>query len=569
MAFCLVPRLAEKFKQAILSGEINPDELANMAPKARHDFLANLLGEENAGPVNALFESKLLLKNQQAGFIRWAETYIHSKQIKRDIISRIQRLDKVLNPADKENFLEDLASTQLGTKITYQEAEKITDLSKNIDDAKSLMDSAPRREVGAQPTKGELAYGTAIVEMQNYLKDLKAHADKFSLAEFKKNPVSSIGKGISHLAGEAKSINASLDDSAIFRQGWKVLWTNPKIWTKNALKSFTDIIRTVGKEDVMNALNADIVSRPNYDLMTKAKLAIGISEEAFPTSLPEKIPVAGRVYKASQDAYTAFVHKTRADVFDKYIQIAKETGVDLTKEELESIGKLVNSLTGRGNLGPVEPIGNTLNNILFSPRLWKSHLDVLLQPVTGAGGSNFVRKQAALNLLKMISGGAAVLVTANAVKPGSVEKDPRSADFGKIKIGNTRFDVSGGIAGTVTLMARLATMSSKSSTTGEVNKLNARDKKGKPKFGAQTGTDVVLDFFSNKLSPAAAVIRDLTRGHDFDGKKPTVGSVAKQLFVPLPIKTYEELVNTPDSANIILSLIAESLGISTNTYTKK
>jgi hypothetical protein len=80
----------------------------------------------------------------------------------------------------------------------------------------------------------------------------------------------------------------------------------------------------------MKELNADIVSRPNYGLMKKAGLKVyDVNEEAFPTSLPEKIPVLGRFYRATEHAYTAFVQKTRADVFDKYIDIARKSGVNL------------------------------------------------------------------------------------------------------------------------------------------------------------------------------------------------------------------------------------------------
>src|SRR5205085_9705112 len=125
--------------------------------------------------------------------------------------------------------------------------------------------------------------------------------------------------------------------------------------------------------------------------------------------------------------------------------------------------------------------------------------------------------QAALNLLKIISGTATVLLTAKALKPDSVDLDPRSADFGKIKIKNTRFDVSGGQSSIITLAARLISGKSKSSTTGKINQINAKDKKGNPAFGAQTKTDVVVDFLTNKLSPAARVVYELANNKDFNG----------------------------------------------------
>jgi hypothetical protein len=125
------------------------------------------------------------------------------------------------------------------------------------------------------------------------------------------------------------------------------------------------------------------------------------------------------------------------------------------------------------------------------------------------------------------------------------------------------------MASVVTLAARVARNSTKSSSTKEVRSLNEKGKDGQPKFGAPTRTDVVSDFFSNKLSPAAAVVRDWARGYDFDGKQPTATSTAKNLFVPLPITNYEELRKNPNSANDLLTLIADGLGIGTNTYSDK
>jgi len=74
----------------------------------------------------------------------------------------------------------------------------------------------------------------------------------------------------------------------------------------------------------------------------------------------------------------------------------------------------------------------------------------------------------------------------------------------------------------------------------------------------------------NKLSPLAAIIRDnWITGRDFQGKKPTVGSNLKNLLAPLPYTNYEELKNNPDSAPMLAAMIADALGIGTNTYGKK
>lgn len=555
--FCLLPANVDKFKNGLVSGEINPEKLSAMTSDERRAFLAKYVGEAHAPKVNAEFESKLLLKNQQAGMINWAKNVGGiSKQTRMDIISKIQRMDKVLDPDGA--FLSDLAERRLGVGVTEDEARAIMDMSRKVSEL-----DAKRLPNGTFASESErLDYGRAVFNLSDYVNDLKSAAKSMKLADFKETPGRFVAKGTEFLASNAKAINASMDNSAIFRQGWKTLWTNPKIWSKNAAQSFLDIARTLGGKNVKREVTADIVSRPNYELMQKAKLAVGNLEEAFPTTVPEKIPYLGRLYKASEDAYTAFVHRTRADVFDKYIEMAKNSGVDISdKKELEAIGRVVNSLTGRGNLGVVEPAANLVNNLFFSPRFLKSNIDTFIQPATA--GTSFARKQATKNLLKIGGGTAGVLTIANALMPGAVEWDPRSSDFGKIRVGNTRYDVTGGMGSIAVLAARLSQQSTKSATTGIVSKLNTGE------YGSQTGWDVLLNFGANKLSPASGMIRDILKGEDFNGNKLTVGNQIYQMYTPMIVRNSAEILNDPNSSNAIISIIADGLGISTSNYQPK
>lgn len=548
MGFCLPNFAAETFKTKLRDGTINPDRLTAMSSAERRAFFSKEFGESNGKNLNTEFESKLLLKNQQAGIIRWAKSVSGMKpEVMKDIVRKVEGMTELLNPKNEQAFLADIAEKRLGMQVTMEEAGQIAKLAKTVTDKQGSVD--------------RLEYGRARVAFSNYVGELKLEATKLKLADFKKDPLKSTGEAISNLGGQTKSITASLDNSAIFNQGWKTMWTNPGIWAKNALKTFSDMGKTFGGKNVIDEVNADIVSRPNYDLMQKAKLAVGVTEEAFPSSLPEKIPFLGsRIYKGTQDAYTAFVHRTRADVFDKMIQIAKSEKLDLTKAELESIGKLVNSLTGRGHLGKIEPVANVANNLLFSPRFLKSNIDVFTQPLTGAGGSNFVRKQAAKNLVKIVAGTATVLAIADALMPGSVEWDPRSADFGAIKIGNTRFKIGAGIPGVITLVARMSTNSSKSSVTGKISDFD------KNLYDNSSRAMTFGNFFFNKASPLAALVRDWMKGSNFDGEKFTVTDGVVKMITPFPVQTYTELAEDDESANDIVGMIASTFGINISNY---
>jgi hypothetical protein len=313
----------------------------------------------------------------------------------------------------------------------------------------------------------------------------------------------------------------------------------------------------------MDEVRADIYSRPNFENYVKDKLAVDVVEEQFPESqLLKKIPGVGKVHEAAETAFTAAAYRNRVDLYDLYYDMAKKSGIE--DPTGQGIGKLVNSLTSRASLGKLEPSANVINNVFFSGRKIKSDWDFLTAHTFSQNISPFVRKQAAINLVKTIMGTAGVLALAQSTGTGKVELDPRSSDFGQIRVGNTRYDVTGGMKSISVLGARLAygllgKPAVKSAQTGKVYDINTG------KYGSTDGTDLVFDFFQNKLSPVASVVRDYLRDQTFAGEKPTASTTIRDLTVPLPITTSIELQDA-DSANYVLSMILEELGISTNTY---
>jgi len=182
----------------------------------------------------------------------------------------------------------------------------------------------------------------------------------------------------------------------------------------------------------------------------------------------------------------------------------------------------------------------------------------------------FARKQAALQLLQVIGGIAGVLGLAGLLKPDSVEWDPRSADFGKIRVGNTRFDVTGGMGSLVILAWRLWVGETKSSTTGRITKMNTG------KWGSKNRQDVILDFLNNKLTPVMGEVSQHLKGEDRNApwvggrpQKPTVLGSVKNLTKPFAARTAEEILADPEAANIVAAMIIEGLGASAQTYPDK
>lgn len=461
------------------------------------------------------------------------------------------------NPSDPVVVMQDILKARNDSKLdgmprdlTGDEISKITGFTDNIEAKKaSIPEGAP------QGSPERLAYGEAIVNLRRYKNEL---LDSTKTGYQKLAP-----KGLLNAtAGTAKSIKAALDNSFFGRQGLKVLTTHPTVWAKAFAKSFGDISKGVRGIDALDALDADLLSRPNAIAGVYNKMGIDLHsvEESFPSNLPEKIPALGRLFKASEYAYVGGAHRMRADLADMLLEKAQRANVDIAdKEQLQGIGKLINSMTGRGSFGKHDKGLDIVNNLFFSPRNWKSNLDTLTA-FTGQKMTRFGREEAAKNLLKMIAVTGSTMALANEIVPGSAELDPRSSNFGKIKIGNTRFDISGGIASIPTVVARLATQSTKNSTTGIVTKLN------QDTYGARTTWDVLMDYAEGKMSPATAGVKQLLTRKDFAGDPVTPGNFAKDLFMPLPISNYQELSKDPKSANKLIAMIADGLGIGTNTY---
>jgi hypothetical protein len=331
-----------------------------------------------------------------------------------------------------------------------------------------------------------------------------------------------------------------------------------------AKKSFSDFGDTLtGKlndrgQNVRDALWADIYSDPYFlDGSYKKSKIIAAWEEQYPTSIVERIPYLGRIFKASEQAFVGSALRARTSLYKNWAEQFKTNGVDMTNAyQIESLGKLVNSLTARGQWGK-KGEGTLTRLILWAPKMLKGNIDVLTGHL-GQDISPAARKLAATNLLKIVGTTAGVMMIANAMKPGSAETDPRSSDFGKIRVGNTRFDITGGAASIVTLASRLIANSTKSSTTGEVKKYGSE-------YGQADRLDVLVDFLTGKSAPPTRVVVDLLKGQTFEGKKPTLGNEAFKMWTPISIQNAVDLKDD-NSAQAILGVILDGIGLNANTF---
>ena len=231
--WCLRKDLVNDFLGRIKSGEITPEKLNDMTSAERHKYFADFMGEDNAKQVNAQFEGKLLLKNQKEGMINWAKSISGMKpQAKRDIISRIEKMEKVLDPASKEAFLEDLASKRLGIDVTPEEAKEVLRLAKETSKAREEMNSKPG------DFDARVNYGNKLLDFMDYREELKPQGNLFTFTNIINLPKS--------------ALTSILHFSAPGVQGWGMMTT------KNFWVAFANQFKYFASEENYKNAQADI-----------------------------------------------------------------------------------------------------------------------------------------------------------------------------------------------------------------------------------------------------------------------------------------------------------------------
>jgi hypothetical protein len=172
--------------------------------------------------------------------------------------------------------------------------------------------------------------------------------------------------------------------------------------------------------------------------------------------------------------------------------------------------------------------------------------------------SGKARWEAVKNLLKIITTTALVMMIAKAIKKDSIELDLTSVNFGRIKLGNTRIDLTGGKGSIVILAARLIKNSTKVATTGLISEYGTG-------FGQRSRFDVLTNFLTGKLTPPMRVVFDLLKGENYKGDPITLTGELYSTGTPISLQNFINLKDD-NSANAILGAILDVFGVSASTY---
>lgn len=434
------------------------------------------------------------------------------------------------------------------------------------------------------------------LEKAKYEYDVAMYKDELA----NRPPEQKVWDNLSEASGLFRAAKSTADLSAVLRQG--LVRTVSALISRNpqkAVKMVFEMLRQTVSEKRYNRWMYDLQSSPEFIKMKNAGLYIAdiknpkltAKEEAFQSNWITQIPYYGKegaipkaateaikkltgkgitktggIVKGSERAYASYLNMQRVDVFMKLAQQMEANGKTFESDPkaFKAAANFANEVTGRGDLGPVESWSKFLSFALFSPRLIASRIRLLTNPINYFWWKDTpkeVKLEYTKDLGKLALAAATVLWGAS-MMGYDVEDEPTSSDFLKLKDGDTRLDVLGGLQQYMTLGARQG-LGETTNAYGETKDLTNPQTSYDP-----TRLSVMSRFGESKLSPFVAIALNLARGRDYLGREYTYKDVWKEV---LPLSASDKVVSMiesdPKSLQVPYKYLPFSiLGVGTSAY---
>lgn len=368
-----------------------------------------------------------------------------------------------------------------------------------------------------------------------------------------------------------RTLMTSWDASAPLRQGAILFAGHPIAGAKAtgtmiramASPKYAELVR----QQIENSPNATIYEKMGlYFADTTSSAALTAREEQIMSRLAGKIPGVG----GSQRGYTTFLNKLRQDVADNFIA----GNPNLSNKELKDFGHVINIMSGRGDLPKFLQDNSAILNAAFAPRYAMSRLQLPVEMVKAAlpralgGTTGAASKELARDVIAFAGTGAAILTLGKLAGVWNVELDPRSTDFGKGKMGNTRFDFWAGEQ----QIARYAAQLIGDPTRGVDSLKTGQRKTSTGQIVDANRLDTIGRWLQTKKSPAVGLATDLLQGKDFVGQpldlktKEGIGNQAWQRLAPLFLQDMADAAKLSGNQWRALSAGPSAIGAGVQTY---
>lgn len=364
------------------------------------------------------------------------------------------------------------------------------------------------------------------------------------------------------LADLPRALQTTIDMSGTLRQGVVLGLRNPVKFTKAFGKSFKSMIDNNYFEKSLDEMKLT----PEYRVATDAGLRLsdprklfGHKEEYFLSNLAEKLPFMGKLVKATNRAYVGLLNNLRFSVFNDLATSFGKTG-QASEKNLKSLADFINTATGSGGLGKLEKNAELLSKVFFAPRFIMSRVQ-FMNPVWYAKQPKPVRMEA-LKTFGTFAGTVSTLITLAELSGNDVETNWKSSNFGKMKVGNTYYDLTFGFGQYIRLMAQVAS-GEKKTQSGKIEKF------GGDKPYSETTGGAIMRVARGKLAPLPSTVTDLAFGKDVVGNKVTLGSELLDQVTPLYIQDLTEAIKDKGVEALLTTGLPAFFGVSTQTQLKK
>lgn len=365
-----------------------------------------------------------------------------------------------------------------------------------------------------------------------------------------------------------RSLMATADFSAPLRQGIIPTVSNPLM----AGRAFAEAFKQWKSKGKADRWLADLKESDGYQLMKDSKLYIAENnnaqvtarEEEFSSNLAGKIPIIGRLVDASERHYNGFLNKMRVDLFTRGVDVLQDQGMTYANnpDAYKALARYINASTGRGDLGKwLNTSAPILNSLFFSPRLMASRLGLLTgSPLMYKGVPKAVKMMYAKDMARLVGFGLSVLALA-AANGADVEPDPRSPDFGKIKRGDTRWDIWAGFQQYIRFFTQFGLGQKKSSASGNITELDGTS------YTKETRWSVLGSFIRGKFAPVPAFITNALSGSNVIGEPFSLQNEVPKMLAPLVYQSIYESAQTDGWPFAIGATgIPSMLGVGVQTY---
>lgn len=566
-------------------------QLKDVVPDITEDDVHNILaGEYAKAQTKTDIQEKIYEIKLQAKMINRLEALKAGVQPK----GKVQRLRRNAEIEDLRKEIHDLKYPDKDPKtpVTKTEAEKEAAklnalkarYKKQIDDLQKKIDTGDFKP----DEKSTLAFDKEAQELKDaYIKKKIEWQKAVAQDAYNNRTQGQKAKDrVMEILGIPRTLMASADLSAPLRQGLVLTSSHPIVAAKAFIESLKQAVSPERFDRWLYDLKEsdyykNVIEKSGLYIADPNNLHLTAKEEAFMTNWAQKIPLFGDTLKLgktgeklglgkdakipglgviskSERAYVAFLNKLRVDVFTMYATAFADEGMTpQNRPDLyEGLGAFINAATGRGELGDLEPAAGVLNAAFFSPRLMAARIN-MLNPVWYAALPKEVRVMALKDMGKMIALGSTTLLLAS-LAGAKVEANPTSTDFGKIHVGNTRWDIWGGFQQYVRAFSQLVSGYEKKGD-GSIVPLGTER-------GQHTRAEKVLNLFRGKLAPVPSIATDMLTGKTAVGDDVELKPELREHLIPMIYGDVKEAWKEQGPMSILYTGVPSFIGVGTTTY---